>query len=388
MTASHLILSPRTKRVSLRASRRPRVAAAALALVACSAAAAATATAQARQVKDAGARVERVADGVYAIIHDDATDQWPHGNTGVVVGDDGVLVVDSDYLPSRARADIALIRSLTDKPVKYLVITHWHFDHNNGTVAYRDAFPGVTIVSERATRDYIELNGVWWAKMSTAPNSARRAALAQLETRLASGADSAGRPLSADEKKALAVAVRQRKAELEELASLRVVPPNLVFDHELTLTLGRRRIQLRDWGRANSPHDVTIYLPDDRVLFTGDILVQSPLPYLGASWPVPWADVLRQVEAVPVVALVPGHGPVMRDHGYTRQVRELLEVAAVRVDSLARQGMTLEQIQDAVTLEDFRTKVAVWNDPALQADWRTITRILVERVWRGVRGQG
>jgi glyoxylase-like metal-dependent hydrolase (beta-lactamase superfamily II) len=167
-----------------------------------------------------------------------------------------------------------------------------------------------------------------------------------------------------------------------------VVPPNLVFDHELTLTLGRRRIQLRDWGRANSPHDVTIYLPDDRVLFTGDILVQSPLPYLGASWPVPWADVLRQVEAVPVVALVPGHGPVMRDHGYTRQVRELLEVAAARVDSLARQGMTLEQIQDAVTLEDFRTKVAVWNDPALQADWKTITRILVERVWRGVRGQG
>jgi len=344
--------------------------------------------AAAAQPRDAGARMERVADGVYAIVHDDATDEWPHGNTGVVVGEDGVLVVDSDYLPSRARADIALIRSVTDKPVRYLVITHWHFDHNNGTVAYRDAFPGVAVVSERATRDYIELNATWWAKMSTAPAGARRAALSVMEERLSSGRDSAGQPLSPDARGALGRHVRQRRSELAELASLVVVPPNLVFDRELTLTLGRRRIQVRDWGRANSPHDVTVYLPDERVLFTGDILVQAPVPYLGASWPVPWIDVLRQIEAIPVAALVPGHGPVMRDHTYTRQVRGLLEAAASRVDTLARRGRTLEQVQDSVTLSDVRAQVAAWRAPELDADWRASIRVLVERVWRGIRGQG
>ncbi|MGH7534898.1 MAG: MBL fold metallo-hydrolase [Gemmatimonadales bacterium] len=174
------------------------------------------------QASDAGARMERIADGVYAIIHDDATDQWPHGNTGVVVADDGVLVVDATYLPSRARADIALIRSVTSKPVSYLVYTHWHFDHNNGASAYRDAFPGVTVVSERSSRDIIELNATWWARMSTAPGSARRAALAQMEKELASGADSAGRPLTAEEKEHHARHFPQRKAELEDLASLRV----------------------------------------------------------------------------------------------------------------------------------------------------------------------
>src|SRR5512132_1833989 len=96
-----------------------------------------TASAQAR---DSTARMERIADGVYAILHDDATDQWPHGNTGVIVGKDAVLVVDACYLPSRARADIALIRSVTNKPVRYLVYTHWHFDHNNGASAYVDAY--------------------------------------------------------------------------------------------------------------------------------------------------------------------------------------------------------------------------------------------------------
>jgi cyclase len=363
-----------------RSSRRLVVRALALAILRSGAAAA--------QPGDAGARVERVADGVYAIIHANATEEWPHGNTGVVVGDDGVLVVDATYLPSRARADIALIRSITDRPVRYLVYTHWHFDHNNGGIAYREAFPGVTIVSERETAQYLELNGIWWARKETAPGSAKRAALGRREGLLAGGRDSAGRPLSPEARRRLEVNVRQRRAELEELASLRVVKPDLVFDRELTLTLGRRRVELRNRGRASSPDDVTIYLPDDRVLFTGDILVEDPLPYVLASWPVPWIEVLRQLEEVPVAALVPGHGPVMHDHAYTARIRRLLEATTSRVAAMARQGMTLEQIQSSIDLGDVRQGFAPWNTPQAQADWTTMVEMLVERAWRGVRGQG
>jgi cyclase len=340
------------------------------------------------QARDAGARMERVAEGVFAIIHNDATDEWPHGNTGVVVTDSGVLVVDATYLPSRAKADIALIRSVTRQPVRYLVYTHWHFDHNNGASAYAEAFPGLTIVSERESSQFIALNATWWAKMSTAPNSVRRAALAALETQVANQRDSTGHPLSAEARTRLTKAIGQRKAELDELASLRVVLPNLVFDHELILRLGGRRIELRDRGRANSPHDVTVFLPDERVLFSGDILVQSPLPYVGASWPVPWIEVLRQLETIPIAALVPGHGPVMHDHSYTRQVRELLEAATSRVAAMAREGKTLEQIQGTVSLDDIRAKTPAWRPAELNDDWVANTKALVERAWRGVRGQG
>ena len=340
------------------------------------------------QARDAGARMERVAEGVFAIIHNDATDEWPHGNTGVVVTDSGVLVVDATYLPSRAKADIALIRSVTRQPVRYLVYTHWQFDHNNGASAYAEAFPGLTIVSERESSQFIALNATWWAKMSTAPNSVRRAALAALETQVANQRDSTGHPLSAEARTRLTKAIGQRKAELDELASLRVVPPNLVFDHELNLRLGGRRIELRDRGRANSPHDVTVFLPDERVLFSGDILVQSPLPYVGASWPVPWIEVLRQLETIPIAALVPGHGPVMHDHSYTRQVRELLEAATSRVAAMAREGKTLEQIQGTISLDDIRAKTPAWRPAELNDDWVANTKALVERAWRGVRGQG
>lgn len=340
------------------------------------------------EARDAGARLERVGDGVYVIIHDDATDDWPHGNTGVVVGDDGVLVVDATYLPSRARADIALIRSVTAKPVRYLVYTHWHFDHNNGGIAYKQAFPGVTVVSERENAGYIALNGTWWAKMSVAPGSPRQASLAVLETELSSGRDTAGAPLAAEARVRLTKAVRQRKSEMAELATLEVVPPNLLFDGALTLWLGKRRIDLVDRGRANSPHDVTVWLPDDRILFTGDIVVQSPLPYLLASWPVSWIQVLKDIEAVPAAALVPGHGPVLRDAGYVRQVRALLEAATSRTAALALEGKTLDQIQATLDLDDIRRATPVWQDPALDADWKESIRMLIERAWRGVRGQG
>jgi glyoxylase-like metal-dependent hydrolase (beta-lactamase superfamily II) len=329
--------------------------------------------------RDETARMQQLAQGVFVIIHDDATDEWPHGNSGVVIGDDAVLVVDSGYLPSRAKADIALIRQITDRPVRYLAITHWHFDHNNGTVAYKEAYPAITVVSERATARFIDLNGTWWSRMNTASGSDKRKSLADKEAELAAAKDPAAT-------RALETIVRQRRGELEELAMLRVVTPDLLFEEQLSLDLGGRRVELRDWGRANSPHDVTVYLPDERILFTGDILVQSPLPYSGASWPVPWIEVLRGLEAMPVAAVVPGHGPVQKDHAYTRQVRELLERVTARVESLAREGKTLEQIQATIEANDLRK--GAWADPALDEDWKVTMTTLVERAWRGVRGQG
>jgi glyoxylase-like metal-dependent hydrolase (beta-lactamase superfamily II) len=268
---------------------------------------------------------------------------------------------------------------VTNKPVRHLVITHWHFDHNNGTVAYKQAFPGVLVVSERETARFIDLNGTWWSRMNAASGSVKRNDLKAKESELAAATDAAAR-------RKLEQVIRQRKGELQELAALEVVPPDLVFEGGLSLDLGGRRVELRDWGRANSPHDVTVYLPEERVLFTGDILVQSPLPYSGASWPVPWIEVLRGIEATPVAALVPGHGPVQRDHAYTRQVRELLERVTSRVEAMAREGRTLEQIQ--ATFEADELRKGVWADPALDEDWKVTMTTLIERAWRGVRGQG
>src|SRR5688500_18400214 len=100
-------------------------------------------------------RFEKVAEGVYMIRHKDSPETFPQCNTTVIIGEREVLVVDSCYLPSSAREDIAQIKQWTNKPVRYLVNTHWHFDHTMGNATYWEAFPGISIVAHTETAKQI-----------------------------------------------------------------------------------------------------------------------------------------------------------------------------------------------------------------------------------------
>lgn len=337
--------------------------------------------------EDPGAQMIKVSEGVYAIIHKNATDEWPHGNSGVIVGTKAVMVVDANYLPSRSRMDIELIKKITDKPVRYVVITHWHFDHNNGTVAYLEAYPGVDIISEKNTQKYIEVNGQYWSRMNTQPSSSKRKALRQLEDNFDKKTDNAGNAMTDDQLASLDSLIQKRRNELLELENLKVVPPNRTFDKELKIDLGGKKVLIRNWGPANSPNDVTIYLPELKVLFAGDLLVQSPKPYTLNCNPLPWAKVLRQLEEIPVTKIIPGHGPVLHDHAYTMKVRKLLEETAVRVESMIREGRTMEEIENTVTMEDHYYGVWDTGSGTGKQAWKGTIKMLVERTWRNIRGQ-
>ncbi len=342
---------------------------------------------------DQGARVERVAEGVYAILHDDAIVQWPsgatgwpHGNTGVVVGDDGVLVVDSTFLPSRAVADIALIRRITAKPVRFLVNTHWHMDHTMGNADYQDAFPGLVIVGPKASRDFIAYWQERWPRFELLADSGTRAEIKEQEGWLAKGQDAEGKPIGLESRRLLERAVAQAQNELAELKGARVAAPDRLFDDELRIDLGGRAVEIRNRGRANSPADVTIYLPRERILFAGDILVH-PVPYAMGAYPVAWLEVLRALEGLPTAAIVPGHGPVFRDDKYLRQVRALLETTLARVKALALEGRTIEQIKKTIALQDLRPAFVVGDDPTAIFYWDySIKDALVERAFRCLGG--
>jgi cyclase len=381
---------PTLRRKSSVASTKARCALSIILLIACAALSPRQAAAQA---KDATAHMEKLGDGVYAILHDHATldwpsetMQWPHSNVGVIVGDDGVLVVDSDYLPSRARADIALIRTITDKPVKYLVNTHWHGDHTHGNGVYRAMFPNITIVGSRANRAFIALNQRRYARQLAAPTSAQHKTLAVLEPILASGRDTSGRMLTTEERKRLGVIVDQLHNEIVEIAKVEVAPPTLLFDDDFDVYLGKRHVLLHNWGRANSPSDVTAYVPDAKVLFTGDIMVY-PVPFTGASYPTLWIGVLDRLEQIPVTSMVPGHGAVQHDHAYTRQLRKLMETATWRMDSMFQSGIPRDSAQKVLNLEDLRGLFVHGDNAEAAVLWDDMIKgQLPERVGKCVAG--
>ena len=97
-------------------------------------------------------RTVRIADGIYAFITPEERSSFQAGNSIAIIGDDGVLVFDTGNIPSATRAQIAEIRRLTPKPVRWVVNSHWHPDHTLGNAEYRKAFPGVTVIGTSATR--------------------------------------------------------------------------------------------------------------------------------------------------------------------------------------------------------------------------------------------
>src|SRR5260370_35161239 len=97
----------------------------------------------------------KVADGVYAAIRKEPPGLTVNGNSVFIINDDDVVVVDTTLTPGTAKEELAALRKLTSKPVKYIINTHWHDDHILGNQVYRETFPGVAFIPHAAARAYL-----------------------------------------------------------------------------------------------------------------------------------------------------------------------------------------------------------------------------------------
>src|SRR5262249_37062182 len=162
-------------------------------------------------------------------------------NTTVIVGEKGVLVVDSCLLPSTAREDIAQIRQWTSLPVLYLVNTHWHFDHTLGNATYADAFPTIQIIAHRETQRTIGA----FNQGAAARYPARRERFQKI---LDTGKNADGTPLSDADRKDYEDSLKGLGAVLAEFKNAVQLSPNVTFDKELTIDVGKREVQIQFLG--------------------------------------------------------------------------------------------------------------------------------------------
>lgn len=271
--------------------------------------------------------VEKIAEGVYTIRHKDAPDTFPQGNTTVIIGDREVLVVDSCYLPSSAREDIAEIRTWTNKPVRYLVNTHWHFDHTMGNGTYWEAFPGLNIVAHIETANQsIGYNPGWFDRF---PQRADR-----MRQILDDGKDSNGKVLTEGEKKEYEEAIAGLAPVQEEFKLLKDRGPTLTFDSEMRIDLGGREVRLLHLGKANTAGDAIVLLPKEKILISGDMVVY-PVPYMFGGYPFEFAKSLRRLDQLGFDTMIPGHGEVLRGDGarsYIHLLTSFIETVATEVD--------------------------------------------------------
>ena len=239
-------------------------------------------------------RFTEIVPGVYSAIG--AGGLTVGSNSAVIVNQDDVLIVDSHISPESARAMIRELRVKTSKPVKFLVNTHFHYDHANGN----QVFAGTTdIVGHAYTRQRligdIMQRGMFADLLNGFPKQ-----LEDLRARAAAEQDPAA-------KARLEQQLRTQTTYGEQLRETKPTPPNITMTDRMTLYRGDREIQLFYVGRGHTAGDVVVYLPKERVLCSGDLLVNQ-VANLVDGYVNEWPDALEKLRSIDFVDVIPGHG--------------------------------------------------------------------------------
>ncbi len=201
-------------------------------------------------------------------------------NSGIIVGDDSVMVIDAQATPTLARQVIQKVRSVTDKPISHLVLSHYHAVRVLGAAEYKAS----NIIMSSKARSMVVERGQedWDSEFDRFP-------------RLFKGH--------------------------EEIPGL--TWPTTTFDKKMSLFLGKRRVDLYFLGRAHTAGDIVIHVPDSNVLFTGDIVEYKSACYCGDAHLQEWPKTLGKIAKFQAVSLVPGRGDALTD---PRQIDDAIEL--------------------------------------------------------------
>jgi cyclase len=295
------------------------------------------------------------------------------------VNENDVLVFDDFSRPSTARTELAEIRKITDKPVRYVVNSHHHPDHWSGNEVYAEAFPNLEIIAtEEALQYMLSLAKSWppvWA------NKLRKSRAA-VESEVNTGKRADGAVLTGEERRKDEDDVRLMADWVAELLKVRRTYPTLTYSDQFAFRHGGR--EFRFMSMVGDADGTTVrYLPREKILVTGD-LVAYPLPYFDRE-PRQVAKALRKLAELDVDVIIPGRGPAMHDKNYLNLEAELAESIVSQVGDAVQKGLvTVEEIQKAVNVEPLRVKFT-HDDKELNAKFPRFVNSMVENASREAR---
>ena len=198
-------------------------------------------------------------------------------NTGVIIGDKGVMVIDTQATPAMAQDVIRRVREVTDKPVTHILLSHYHAVRVLGASAYG----AHTVIASRDTYDLIVERG-----------EQDRASEIGRFPRLFRGLDSVPPGL---------------------------IWPDVVFEGELIVDLGGVKVRIFQVGRGHTKGDTIAWLEEDRILFAGDLVEFGATPYTGDAYLRAWPQTLERLQALEPEKLVPGRGDALTDAAASRE---------------------------------------------------------------------
>lgn len=287
--------------------------------------------------------IEKVADGVFAALAKPQV--MTNSNAAIFVLASDVLVVDAHSKPSAAAALLAQIKKeVTDRPVRYLVNTHFHWDHTQGDRTYKAANPQVEIIASETTKQL--MTQLQRDRLKESLDSVP-GLIDTLRVRLSRATTRQDRDWCNEE-------LRQLVAYQQEMKSYPLELPTTTFAQTHVIADSTGEIHLGFHGKAHTAGDIQVFSPSKKVVAAGDAVIGF-LPNLNDGYPRPWPKTIDTIGELKFDHLIGGHGVVQ--HGRTRmlQFRNYIEDLTARVERAKKSGTPLSELQKSITAESLPT---------------------------------
>jgi cyclase len=302
--------------------------------------------------------IQNVADGVFfAQARPQAVTNC---NAAIFVNSADVLVVDAHSKPSAAAGLIAQIRQqITPKPVRYLVDTHFHWDHSQGNAAYREAFgQDLKILSSDATKNLQAQFSQSRLRESLDPHGHPFSSQPHIPVMLDAARQQLQAASTPEARATIASRIGQLEAFQREMQNFTPVLPTVTFGKTYVIKDKAHDLHVEFHGRAHTAGDVVVFCPRKRVVATGDMILGG-LPFMGDSFPKEWPSTIDSVSKLAFDHVAGGHGALQNGRSRMTGQRNYIEELAMRVEVEKKAGKSLSEIQSSIPVKSIK---------ALQAD--------------------
>jgi glyoxylase-like metal-dependent hydrolase (beta-lactamase superfamily II) len=306
-------------------------------------------------------KFQKIAEGVY---YATATGAMVTGSNNVaIIGDRDVLVVDTGTTPAAARAFIEDLKAITSKPVRYVVNTHFHYDHTDGNQVYAgkaDIIAHEYVRQAIQTLNVLEREPYKTSQLINVPNR-----IESLKKQISVAKDAAT-------KTELEQQLKVAQEGWEQLKEIKPTPPNVTYQSKKVLNLGGREVQFLFLGRGHTNGDTVVFLPKEKIVCSGD-LMESQIAYMGDAQFEEWIQTLEALKKLDFQTDLPGHGAPFTDKGlitaFQGYLRDLIKQGA----DLRKQGASAESAAEKVNLTAYKNWFPQIQGPG--ADIRALRRL-------------
>lgn len=306
-------------------------------------------------------KIRKVKENIYVAYRPEPLRNFVEGNVTIIINEHDVVIVDAGGAPAAARNVIAEVRKLTSKPVRYVINTHIHRDHRFGNQEYVKQFPGVEIIAHPGIREVIaRTNDQYMTSLLKRTEGPQKQVEDEVQ-RLRKEGKPGNEKIIAHLARFLNEDIHAIRREYRTVVN---VPPTLTVDRKLTLHRGRRPIEILFLGHGDTEHDLVVYLPDDKVICSGDMVVH-PFPYGFSEQPLEWSKTLGKLAEFDFEYLIPGHGEVQHGKAYLTAIASLLHSVQAQVKDGIAAGEDLERVRKRVNLSKFEKEFA-GGDPVYE----------------------